>query len=231
MKITKFFSIFLTSFFFYTLLINNFARANETCQSSDSFIKIGEKFDKFYFQLENTQEAFNCLQYAVSFNDPTSEAYLGYFYYYGIGTDNNLVKSYEYFQKASDKGSGMASWYLGLIYSHGIQEIGLKVNFQKLFDYQKKSYDENYVSAREGLAQLYYYGVGTSKNYLESYKLLSAFSDSLSTFGRDLLAKHYLLGRGTTQDINKGVALLEKNIEEGDYASAQTLNIYLERII
>ena len=118
----------------------------------------------------------------------------------------------------------MASWYLGLIYSHGIQEIGLKVNFQKLFDYQKKSYDENYVSAREGLAQLYYYGVGTSKNYLESYKLLSAFSDSLSTFARDLLARHYLFGRGTTQDINKGVALLEKNIEEGYYASAQTLN-------
>ena len=61
----------------------------------------------------------------------------------------------------------MGSWYLGLIYSHGIQEIGLKVNLQKFFDYQKKSYEENYVDAREVLAQIYYYGVGTSKNYLE----------------------------------------------------------------
>jgi len=225
MKIIKLFSFFLTSLFFYPLFIYNFAQANETCQSSDSYIKIAEKFDKLYFELDNTQEAFNCLQYAVTFNDAKSEAYLGYFYYYGIGTDNNLVKSYEYFQKASDKNLGYGSWYLGLIYSHGIKEIGLKINLKKSFEYYKKSYEENYVSARESLAQIYYFGVGTSKNYLESYKLLSTFSNSLSTFGRDLLAKHYLLGRGTNQDINKGVALLEKNIEEGYYASAQTLNL------
>ena len=75
MKITKFFSIFLTSFFFYTLFINNFAQANETCQSSDSFIKIAEKFDKLYFEHDNTQEAFNCLQYAVTFTDAKSEAF------------------------------------------------------------------------------------------------------------------------------------------------------------
>ena len=75
------------------------------------------------------------------------------------------------------------------------------------------------------MAQYYYYGIGTDKNYLESYKLLSKFNDSLSTFGKDLLARHYLLGRGTDQDINKGVALLEKNMEEGDIASTQALNI------
>ena len=141
MKITKFFSIFLTSFFFYTLFINNFAQANETCQSSDSFIKIAEKFDKLYFEHDNTQEAFNCLQYAVTFNDSASEGWLGYFYYYGVGTDSNLVKSYEYFQKASDKNHGYSSWYLGLIYSHGIPDIGLKTNLEKSFYYYKNMMD------------------------------------------------------------------------------------------
>ncbi len=225
MKITKFFSIFLTSLFFYTLFINNFAQANETCQSSDSFIKIAEKFDKLYLEHDNTQEAFNCLQYAVTFNDSASEGWLGYFYYYGIGTDSNLVKSYEYFQKASDKNHGYSSWYLGLIYSHGIPDIGLKTNLEKSFYYYKKSYEENYAYARETLANYYYYGIGTNKNYNESFKLLSNFSDSLSAFGKELLAKHFLLGRGTTQDINKGVALLEKNMEDGDIASTQTLNV------
>ena len=215
-------------------MINNFARANETCQSSDSFKKIAEKFDKLYFELDNTQEAFNCLQYAVTFNDSTSEGWLGYFYYYGVGTDNNLVKSYEYFQKASDKNHGYSSWYLGLIYSHGIPDIGLKTNLEKSFYYYKKSYEDNYASARETLANYYYYGIGTNKNYNKSFKLLSNFSDSLSAFGKELLSKHYLLGRGTTQDINKGVALLEKNMEDGDIASTQTLNVlfgtnYLEK--
>lgn len=223
-KFVKFFSFFLTSLFFNVLLTNNFAQADETCLPSDSFLKVSEKFNKFYFDLENHQEAFNCAQYGAAFNDASSEGWLGYFYYYGIGTDSNLVKSYEYFQKASDKDHGYSSWYLGLIYTHGIQEIGLKVNLQKSLDYFKKSYEENYVYAREPLAQIYYFGIGTNKNYTESFKLLSNFSNSLSSFGKDLLAKHYLLGRGTSQDINKGVALLEESIEEGYFASSQTLN-------
>ena len=96
---------------------------------------------------------------------------------------------------------------------------------EKSFDYYKKSYEENYASARESLAHYYYFGIGTDEDYLESFKLLSNFSDSLSTFGKDLLAKHYLLGRGTPQDINKGVALLEKSMKEGDIASTGSQSI------
>ena len=156
--------------------------------------------------------------------DALSESWLATFYYEGIVTDVNLPLAYEYFKKASEKGDGYSSWYLGFIYSHGFE--GLNIDRKKSFEYFKKAYEEqNYAYGRSSLAKHYYFGLGTEINYQKSFDLLSAFESTLDDFGRSLLAKHYLLGRGTEKNISRGVKLLEQNIDNGHKPSEEQLNI------
>ena len=150
---------------------------------------------------------------------------MGYFYYNGQGTDLNLEKAYNHFKNASDNGDGYASWYMGLIYSHGIPEMNLKISNEKSYSYYKLSFEQNYSYAASSLARIYYFGTGTNVDYKKSFNYLNLAPESLTNFGKNLLAKHYLLGRGVKQNIKEGVRLLEEAIENNHNASLETLNM------
>lgn len=223
MTVLKIFKLFIIlSAFFYFSLISKI-HASEYCKSEDTIEILDTKFERLYFEEANYKESYICSEVGASLNDSYYQGWLAYFYYYGQGTEVDLESAYKYFKIASDRGSGYASWYMGFIYSHGITEMDLKIDDKSSFEYYEKSYDQNYSDSRISLAQYYYFGIGTEINYNKSFELLSAFESTLDDFGKNLLAKHYLLGRGTKQDIEKGVTLLEETI---DYiVSEETLNI------
>lgn len=214
--------IYFLVLFLFLLVSKSYSEI--ACSDTDTLEDIGSKFDNFYFSLENYEEAFNCVNISAAMGDAISESWLATFYYEGIVTDVNLPLAYEYFKKASEKGDGFSSWYLGFIYSHGFE--GLSINKKKSFEYFKKAYeDQNYAYGRSSLAQHYYFGLGTEIDYQKSFDLLSTFESTLDDFGRSLLAKHYLLGRGTKKNISRGVKLLEQNIDNGHKPSEEQLNI------
>ncbi len=222
LKVVKVFLLLLT-FFFFSLISKSYA--DEYCESNDPNQVLETKFNRIYFDEANYKEAFVCSELGTALNNKVFESWLGYFYYNGQGTDLNLEKAYNHFKNASDNGDGYASWYMGLIYSHGIPEMNLKISNEKSYSYYKLSFEQNYSYAASSLARIYYFGTGTNVDYKKSFNYLNLAPESLTNFGKNLLAKHYLLGRGVKQNIKEGVRLLEEAIENNHNASLETLNM------
>ena len=222
LKVVKVFLLLLT-FFFFSLISKIYA--DEYCESNDPNQVLETKFNRIYFDEANYKEAFVCSELGTALNNKVFESWLGYFYYNGQGTDLNLEKAYNHFKNASDNGDGYASWYMGLIDSHGIPEMNLKISNEKSYSYYKLSFEQNYSYAASSLARIYYFGTGTNVDYKKSFNYLNLAPESLTNFGKNLLAKHYLLGRGVKQNIKEGVRLLEEAIENNHNASLETLNM------
>lgn len=66
--------------------------------------------------------------------------------------------------RACDEGLGRACYNLSSIYYHGIPEINIQKNLQKILEYSKKGCEFKYINSCTNASLMYLKGEGTEKN-------------------------------------------------------------------
>src|SRR4051794_28430759 len=85
-------------------------------------------------------------------------AILAKFYRYGIGTEKNVVKAFEYYEKATNKGHVDSMHNLGDCYQFG---IGIEKNASKAFEFYNKAAKKDHIESLYQLGNCYQNGIGT----------------------------------------------------------------------
>ncbi|CAI2164472.1 8382_t:CDS:2 [Funneliformis geosporum] len=88
--------------------------------------------------------------------------------YNGIGTNQNYIKAFSYFQKAANSGNKFAQYNLGNCFKDG---KGIKKNQRKAFELFEKSAEQGYINAIFELGSCYKIGNGTDKNIVNVFEL------------------------------------------------------------
>ena len=102
------------------------------------------KTDQFY-QSGNYKEAFQELQRIAATGNAQAIYNLGSMTMQGKGTPKDEKKALQYFQQASDKGFGKASFELAQLYRHGKSSVGITKNteqYKKFLDLAAKQGSE-----------------------------------------------------------------------------------------
>lgn len=88
---------------------------------------------------------------------------LGFYYYHGVGTVQNLACAAKWFERSAEQGYDDAQNMLGVCYELG---IGATKNAEQAFKWYKKAtlHKKSHPSALHNLAHCYQYGIGTSSN-------------------------------------------------------------------
>ena len=210
----------------FTLNIISSSHSNEPCREKDSLETLSDKANA-YVDEENYKEVFNC-SFILSeiHNDVDGLSWLGYLYYEGLGVNVDLEKSFEYSLLASEKGDPFATYDLGADHYFGGNPT-VPTDYEKSFEKLYEAYYElSHFDALGSLVLLYYYGIGTEKDYQKSFELLSRYDlEMLGDFEKLLFAEHLIRGVGTEQNIELGVSILD-SLSENDYIFADyELNI------
>ena len=117
----------------------------------------------------NYQEAKVLFERAAKQNDTLALVSLGDMYFFGLGIEKDIGKSYEYFMRTAEN-SALSQARLGHIYLNGL--AGFKKDFKKAKEYYQKASDGKNPFGDYGLAVMYYYGLGTVSKNIEKAKEL-----------------------------------------------------------
>lgn len=143
---------------------------------------------------------------------------IGRHYREGIGTNPDLLKAMECFEKAANLDSGVASFYsMDNLASCYISQK----EWDKAFYWLNKAYLEGFFAVCHNLGDLYYYGHGTEQSYSRAFEIFNKGIESID----DVNCKYrvaYMLrnGEGTNVDYHKSNQLLK---EAADAKNARAL--------
>jgi TPR repeat protein len=88
-------------------------------------------------------------------------------YYFGEGTEKNMKKAFEYYEKAANQGHAIAEFNLGVMYEHG---EGTAKDMKKAFKYYEKAANQGHADAQNNLAEMYKLGEGRVKNMKKAFE-------------------------------------------------------------
>jgi TPR repeat protein len=131
-------------------------------------------------------------------------------YNFGIGTEKNLEKSFEYFEKAANQGHTISQNCLGIMYEDG---IGTEKNSEKAFEYHKKSSDQGNIDSQLKLVRMYKDGIGTQKNVKLSVNHLRKIADGGHIESQFELGKLYYFGNGINKNNDLALFYIRKASE------------------
>lgn len=182
--------------------------------------KEGEVQAEQYFE----QALNGFIQLDKDINDPKLEYRMGYMFYQGIGTEQDMEKALEYLKKATVKGHTYAEWLIGKIYlEKGKREEGI--------NWLKKAAEHENPLAQYTIGKLYLKGEEVEKDPMKAKELFQKAAQQEHEYAQYYLGKMYLLGEDTGQNIEEAVKWFEKASENGNqYAQYQLGKIYLTGI-
>ncbi len=137
---------------------------------------------------------------------PEGIGLLGICYLYGLGTKADENKAFECFEKAAKLGCDFAIYNLGVCYVEG---TGVEQNAERGLEILQKSADDNFEDSINYLADIY------QKHDVpeEAFKLLKKGNNLGNLQSQTRLGLCYLLGEGTTKDVQKGFGLIQEAAE------------------
>jgi hypothetical protein len=212
------------------LLLSFNANSENLCSEKDSINILTEKYDEFYLA-KDYKNSIKCAQYGFNIGDKFLSIELAYSYTYHLSYDEDpdeiyYEKAYQIMKSYAEKGDKYAKSFLYYFYKNGTKalDIDLTQSFQIIkLTHETNNKIDTYDAA--SLAEKYYYGLGTNINYDRSFALLEqVFSiegiENMHNTDLELLAYHYILGRGVNQNIQKGADILDYLIGD-NYAEYQ----------
>lgn len=178
--------------------------------------------DGFIFVEPQTEKMRPFVQYRI-----------GKMYNYGLGTDRNFGKAFEWFEKAAAAENKYAQYSLGSLYYYG---NGVEQNFEKAFSLYKKSADKGNAYGCYRAAKMLESGMGTEidtelsaeyfKKAYSGFLLIEKNTDSAELQYK--LGVMTLKGIGCDADIFKAVDFFRKSAEKNNpYALYSLAKLYL----
>lgn len=122
----------LTAGLIFVASHSSFAADNKTTAKSDVFAKATQ-----LYEAKNYVAAFEEMQRLANTGNAQAIYNLGYMHQVGQGTSKDEKKAVQYYQEASNKGFGKASFTLAQAYNTG--DLGISKNSQKYKEYLDKA--------------------------------------------------------------------------------------------
>jgi TPR repeat protein len=141
-------------------------------------------------------------------DDPESQYYLGKAYYFGMGVNKDLKKSFEYAKKSADKNNSSGLNLLGVMYQNG---EGVEKDESKAFEYYKQSTDLGNTKAMRNLALVFGDGVVIKQDFNRVVEIYQKMINLKNIYGYLGLAS---INTYHTKDYNEALKyylLFEKN--------------------
>lgn len=187
------------------------------CADADDWLAAGELGATLLFFRKDLQkdenEGITLLTKAVKLGSSRAMGNLGTAFDEGLGVEKDQKKAVEWWKRAADSGELIASASLGGFYG----KHGVDVDKSKALEYCAIAADSGETTALCNLAFCYEMGSGVPQNLEKAFSLyLQAFSLSPNAKLMNNLARFYVYGIGTKQDVPKGVELFNKAIEMGN---------------
>ncbi len=175
--------------------------------------------DKF----DNAEEAFRFYKMAYDKGDYLSAYNLATCYGRGYGVDENLDEAFRLYKEAAEAGNANARFQLGNFYFEGRGNV--EKDYVLAMRWLRKAYEPSAdwrAAAEMGVMYQNGWGVEQDSNTafrylrrLEDEDLLDELWEPLDTLVFTALGVAYAYGRGTGQNIERGVIYLDKAIEYG----------------
>ena len=138
----------------------------------------------------------------------------------GRGTDKDMDKALEYYQRAAEAGSDYCAATLGNLYR---QTYDIEKNIAKSIEWYTKACEMGNMPAGISLASIYLYGAdqnGTEKNPEKAAAILQVLAEKGYVPAQTQLADLYMSGEGVPWDSAKAFEWLLKAAAQ-DYAYAE----------
>ncbi len=144
----------------------------------------------------------------------------GVHFRFGMGTNVDLTRAFDFIQRASDNGNKDADYMLGEMYKDG---IGIKQDYNKAFSiFSKKTLRDDY-RANATLAYMLYKGLGCKQNYGAAYDLFlkeAEYGNMSCMYYVGLCLRN---GYGVTKNDKLAIKWLKKSAAKGDKQSNDEL--------
>ena len=185
---------------------------------------IGEAFGWYALSLnrddaseDDKREAFRCMKRATELA-PESGGWwnkLGDMYHYGTGTEKNLAKTVECYEKALQFGNSWAANSLGFMYDKGEY---VEQNPRKAFELYKQAIEleDRNTAAVVNLACCYLDGDGIEKNSSKAFELFKQAAEAGDVDAMAQTAYMLIDGEGTRKDEYESFRWLKKSVDEGN---------------
>ena len=138
----------------------------------------------------------------------------------GTGTEKNLIRAKEYFEKAAELDNDDARYGLGRLY---LNKDFAERNPNMAVDYLIAAAQNGHSYAQYTLGKLFLKGEEVPKNPDYALVWLEKAVEQENSTAEYLLGKTLLLGEDTEQDVERGIALLSKAADDGNECAAYTL--------
>ncbi|MBZ2174388.1 relaxase MobL [Schnuerera sp. xch1] len=151
---------------------------------------------------------------------------LGWMLQNGVGTEKDIGKAKEYYEKSARLGNTFACYSLAKLIL--AEENPEKEEVKKAIDYLKQTSDTGNQFAQYSLGKLHLNGEYVDKNILKALELFKLSAEEGNEYAAYQLGKLYLKGEDITKDISSAVKWLKLSSEKGNQYGQYLLGkIYL----
>nr|WBF70239.1 Sel1-like repeat-containing [Megavirus caiporensis] len=175
----------------------------------------------YYYHLDNpygninndlTNKLLPIMKNKAQTGNSLAQNNLGFYYFYGNGSNRNIKKGLQWFEKAANQNFIYAHCNLGLIYSSGNH---VEPNYQKAMDHILKGINLSSGTSELIMAGLYRYGNGVKLDYSIAYDWYLKSAKCGNAFSQHVLFQMYEDGFYVKQNTN--TALYWLNIALKNY--------------
>lgn len=156
------------------------------------------------------KKAFRYYSMAAAQEDKIAVNNLGSLYYSGIGTEKNVNKAVEMFDKAARLGNGEAAINLAFIYLTSSSNI----SNQRIFELLQQAANTGNITAQYMVGYSYYRGFAVQKNYKKAFDLIKQAAVSFDEAQYEL-AQRYINAEGTPRNYGNAVKYLTEAAHQG----------------
>ena len=159
-------------------------------------------------------------------NNTEAMSKLGDCYFYCLGTEGNMKEAFKWYLLAAKAGDVRANYMLGYCYYAG---YGVQKDWTKARQCYETAARAGSMDAIAEMPSVEIMGrFSTVKNNIKLFSLSSRNEEKPSADQEYYLGLCYFYGRGTKQDVSKGLELLNKAARKGSWkANYELANIYL----
>lgn len=150
----------------------------------------------------NYTKAMEFYQKAAEQDHTTALCFLGDFYYYGLGCEEDMEKAVQYYTASAEKESPLGQYCLGYLYEMG---NGVEQDINKAIELYTASADAGYGAGQSNLAYLYLTGKGVTQDYSKAFDLYSKSAEQATPAAFYGLGYLYQYGCSVTADKDKAL--------------------------